>query len=547
MEILGRTIFVDKLAGPFSEGTLDRPFNNINNSAVANAFGSSSYGDIVRIVGNGGLDNNLTTEADNLSYQIGTSETGGSALTDGRAMNIPAGVTTMIDAGAVLKLRNSYINVGSSTVQVDRSNGALQVLGTPRLVDLSLSGQPVTTTLLGDDDQVSTEGYSDGSVIFTSTRDRLVDTAASGISPAPSSGNWGGIIFRRDIDRAEGRRDREDEGIFLQTVNHAEIRYGGGSNVLIDSVQQLVNPIQIVDMRPTVTFNQVTYSADSAISAAPNSFEETSFQAPQFQRGGVFTADYDRIGPDIHNNLLIENSINGLFIRVTTTPVDPAKEFTVSARFDDTDIVHYVAENLTVVGSPGGSIQDNVVPSWQNVTWQPLSSGALSGGSNYEYKLTFVDADGFESTASASFGVTIPGTFTNASVQLTALPTVGGLTEYVSRRLYRADPANPGDFYLVANLDAGSVSFIDDGSRQDAFLDPAHQGIRGRLDASLVMDAGLIVKLRGSRIELGHGTQLLAEADETNPIVFTSSLDDRFGVGGTFDTNNDGSDTTADR
>src|SRR6056300_1308836 len=107
-------------------------------------------------------------------------------------------------------------------------------------------------------------------------------------------------------------------------------------------------------MRPTVTFNQVTYSADSAISAAPNSFEETSFQAPQFQRGGVFTADYDRIDPDIHNNLLIENSINGLFIRVTTTPVDPAKKFTVSARFDDTDIVHYVAENLTVVGSPGG-------------------------------------------------------------------------------------------------------------------------------------------------------------------------------------------------
>ena len=548
MEVIGRTIFVDKLAGPFAEGTLDRPFNNIANSAVANAFGSSAYGDIVRIVGNGGLDNDITTEADNLSYQIGTSETGGGALTDGRSMNIPSGVTTMIDAGAVFKLRNSYINVGSSTVQVDRSNGALQVLGTPRLVDLSLSGDPVVTTLLGDDDQVSTEGYSDGSVIFTSTRDRLVDTAASGISPAPSSGNWGGLIFRRDIDQAEGRRDREDEGIFLQTVNHAEIRYGGGSNVLIDSVQQLVNPIQIVDMRPTVAFNTITYSADSAISAAPNSFAETSFQAPQYQQGGIFTADYDRIGPDIHNNLLVENSINGLFIRVTTTPVDPPKEFTVAARFDDTDIVHYVAENLTVVGSPGGSVQDDVVPTWQNVTWQPLSSGLLNGGDTYEYKLTYVDADGFESAPSAAFTTSIPGSFTSgASVELTALPTVGGLSEYVSRRLYRADPGAPGDFYLVAYLDAGSVSFIDDGSRQDAILDPAHQGIRGRLDASLVMDAGLIVKLRGSRIELGHGTQLLAEADETNPIVFTSSLDDRFGVGGTFDTNNDGNATTADR
>ena len=317
--------------------------------------------------------------------------------------------------------------------------------------------------------------------------------------------------------------------------------------MLIDSVQQLVNPIQIVDMRPNVTFNQVTFSADSAISAAPNSFEETSFQAPQYQRGGDFTADYDRVGPDIHNNLLVENSINGLFVRVTTTPVDLPKEFTVAARLDDTDVVHYVAENLKVAGSPGGSIRDDVRPTWQNVTWQPLSTGQLSGGNTYNYKLTYVDADGFESLASDPFDVTIPLALTNASVELTALPTVGGTSEYVSRRLYREDPATPGEFYLAVYLDAGSVSFIDDGSRQDAFLDPAHQGIRGRVDASLVMDAGLIVKLRGSRIELGHGTQFLAEADATNPVIFTSSLDDRYGVGGTFDTNNDEGDTTASR
>ncbi len=35
--------------------------------------------------------------------------------------------------------------VGSSTVQVDRSGGALQVLGTPRLVELSEQGDPITT------------------------------------------------------------------------------------------------------------------------------------------------------------------------------------------------------------------------------------------------------------------------------------------------------------------------------------------------------------------------------------------------------------------
>ncbi len=76
-EVLGRTIFVDKTAGPFADGSLDRPFNNIANAAVANAFGAALPGDIVRIVGNGGDDNDITTEADNFSYQIGVSDTGG--------------------------------------------------------------------------------------------------------------------------------------------------------------------------------------------------------------------------------------------------------------------------------------------------------------------------------------------------------------------------------------------------------------------------------------------------------------------------------------
>ena len=35
---IGRTIFVDKLAGPNADGSLDRPFNNIANNDVANAF-----------------------------------------------------------------------------------------------------------------------------------------------------------------------------------------------------------------------------------------------------------------------------------------------------------------------------------------------------------------------------------------------------------------------------------------------------------------------------------------------------------------------------
>ena len=547
-DVLGRTLFVDKAAGPAADGTLQQPFNNIANSSVPNAFGSSYFGDIVRIGGNGGLDGNLLTEEDNFSYQIGIAELGGAPLNDGSSMNVPRGVTTMIDAGAIFKLRNSYINVGSSTTQIDRSGGALQVLGAPRHVQLSVQGDPIVTTLVGDESGEGTDGYADGSVVFTSMRDRAVDANASGFSPEAAPGNWGGIIYRRDVDRAEGRKDLEDVGIFLQTVNHSELRYGGGSNVLIDSVQQLVNPIQIVDMRPTVSFNEIMLSADSAISAAPNSFEETSYQAPQFQKAGRFTADYDRVGPDMYQNLLLENSVNGVFIRVATTPVEAPKEFTVAARFDDTELVHYVAENLVVEGSPGGSIEDGIAPSMALVSSRRLAGGPLGPDSvpvgdppnpaiSYDYKMTFVDASGFESLASLdvfTFEVADP----DSSVQLTSLPAVPISGDYVSRRLYRS-VSGADNFVLVGRLDASTVLFTDDSAGGDAVLDLTLNGVRGRIDASLVLDPSLIVKLRGSRIEMGQGTQLLAEGRLQSPIVFTSSLDDRFGAGGTFDTNND--------
>ena len=44
-------------------------------------------------------------------------------------LDVPMGVTTMIDAGAVFKLRGSRIGVGSSNLNINRSGGALQVLG----------------------------------------------------------------------------------------------------------------------------------------------------------------------------------------------------------------------------------------------------------------------------------------------------------------------------------------------------------------------------------------------------------------------------------
>ncbi len=41
IDVSGKTIFVDKAAGPNADGSLARPFNNISSSSVANAFGAA--------------------------------------------------------------------------------------------------------------------------------------------------------------------------------------------------------------------------------------------------------------------------------------------------------------------------------------------------------------------------------------------------------------------------------------------------------------------------------------------------------------------------
>jgi hypothetical protein len=62
--------------------------------------------------------------------------------------------------------------------------------------------------------------------------------------------------------------------------------------------------------------------------------------------------------------------------------------------------------------------------------------------------------------------------------------------------------------------------------------------VSSRAPGSLIIDPGVVVKLQNSRIELERGaSQLIAEGDERNPIIFTSLGDYLFGAGGSFDTN----------
>ncbi|MEP4681774.1 MAG: matrixin family metalloprotease, partial [Rhodopirellula bahusiensis] len=260
---------------------------------------------LVRIIGND-ADGDPSTTADIKPYLIGTA-TSGAALRDGSDFRIPQGVTAMIDAGALIKMRKSNIDVGSSSIDIGRSASALQVLGTPET--------PVWLRSYFD----STFGGN--------------STGSSAVNP-PAAGDFGGIVLRDDSDL-------ESAGMFLNYISHSDIRHGGGK-VFVDSAEASFSPIHIIDARPTIAFNQITDSNSAAVSASPDSFDES---------GG-------RIGPDIVGNSLSGNTINGLFIRIETQDGEVVTKLTTPGRFNDTDIAHVLTENLVIAGNVGGRYWD---------------------------------------------------------------------------------------------------------------------------------------------------------------------------------------------
>ncbi|MCO8121425.1 tandem-95 repeat protein [Stieleria sp. TO1_6] len=435
-----KTIFVDKITGndaAANNGSLSSP-----KRTIAAALALSGEGDIVRILPNGGADGLITTQDDNLAYEIGFGGTTNSALADGAEFVVPKGVTVMIDAGALFKMKDAKISVGSETVDEDRSLAALQILGTP---------------------VIAGETGGTGEVFFTSWDDESLGVDTNPLPTVAQPGQWAGIEFRNDFDYSEGRHVWETEGIFLDFVSHANIQYGGGS---VNPNEPIVTPIQMNESRPTIIHNTIRNSADAAISADPNSFRESNFNAPIFQRADRFTSDYDRVGPQIFGNTLLGNSINGLFVRVETPAAGQLEPMTVSGRFDDQDIVHVLSQVLVLQGQPGGAVLLEDRPDVLSVALTSNSGGTLDENVSYTYRVTYVNANGSESLASlpTTAVVTSP---TMRSATLTNLPTTP--SEFVGRRLYRSIPGTP-NFEFVTQLDRVTTTFLDDGTTRGGLL-----------------------------------------------------------------------------
>ncbi len=136
-------------------------------------------------------DGNLATVGDNAAYNIGFDAIGG-ALSDGTRFEVPRGVTVMVDAGAILKLRGANVNAGSGRPHKHRSLA--------RALCKCWGRQPIRCT---------SPRYYDNSI----------GTPVSNL-PGVAKGNWGGIVFRNDSDL-------ESNGVFLNYVNMARVSYGG--------------------------------------------------------------------------------------------------------------------------------------------------------------------------------------------------------------------------------------------------------------------------------------------------------------------------------
>ncbi|UUO08812.1 GEVED domain-containing protein [Blastopirellula sp. J2-11] len=452
-------IYVDKTStrggqnNPALDGSLQRPFNNIQ--AALTLADQRGMGDVIRIIGLAGNSDDPTTLADNLAYYIGYDTTAGQVLEDGQQLIIPKDVTVMIDEGAILKFGvGGAVVVGSTSVNEDRSFAALQVLGIPERFDPYVNS---SDAIVEDVDRAGRR------VIFTSYNEENVGTK-SNTQFDPEGGDWGGVFFNNEVDREENHGNWQDNGIFLNSIVGGDFRYGGGI-ASINGEDFTLAPVYMEETRPALYFNNIVGSAGAAFSADPNSFEKTNFQvySPKSDfnlsdsyRIGQFnqaTPDYTRSGPAIFGNDFVTkalvttddtgavittlregydtNSLNGILVRINTPAGNLTEKLTVTANFDDTDIVHVLLENLLIEGTPGGLLVD-------------------------------------------PFGT------------LTA-----------------------------------------------------------RLDAGLVIDPNIVMKSNGSRIEVQMGASLIAEASSGNEIIFTSLHDDRYGFGGTFDTNGNGFATTA--
>lgn len=539
-----RTFIVDgTYTGTTQTGSLTQPFSTI--AAAISAADAAGRGDVIRIVGLQQNDNDPDTLSDDNAYLIGPDPfNAGQNLKDGRNIILPKGVTMMIDAGAILKFSNSSIQVGSTSVSDDRSFSALQILGIPERFSAYTDSNG---TLLEDtarkNQRVTLTSYRETTLLNDKTDGAEMVGTASNTQLDAEAGNWGGILFSQQVDRQQGRGTFEDAGIFLDSVIGADFRYAGGI-VNVNGASRSLAPVYMDEARPTINYNKIRLSAGAALSADPNSFQESDY-AVYNGAPSTFTSDIERVGPDIFGNHIVENSTNGILVRIKPSPASAVEKMTVAGRFDDTDIVYVIQDALYIDSTPGGPYSDDVdqfkVEHLQGIqVGNYIAVNAVSTqGQTVQLIITFNAVD---------------NPLDKYDIVLSDYTTEEALAQKIAELInqFRVDTLLSGLPGPVLDVNATAVGdVVKVTGNHTKFAVVSGNGIvvdkvyDARLDASLIVDPNVVVKFNGGRIEVGNSANFIAEGAPGRPVVFTSLADDRYGFGGTFDTNNDGTGSAA--
>ncbi|MEX0585064.1 MAG: hypothetical protein WD176_00370, partial [Pirellulales bacterium] len=194
----------------------------------------------------------------------------------------------------------------------------------------------------------------------TITNSTIVGSSGAAIGADPNSfeeskfrNNDPGTAFTSDYDRV----GPEIHGNRLSTLligNTLQISSVSSGSIPISVTTQVAHGFQ--------TGDRVRISGVLGNTAANGDFTVTVTSGTTFSlNGAIGNGTFIASGADVVNRLVtLDNSVNGLFVRIRIQAGSPIDKLDVSARFDDTDIVHVFSQALVLSGTPGGPRQQTV-------------------------------------------------------------------------------------------------------------------------------------------------------------------------------------------
>lgn len=141
-----------------------------------------------------------------------------------------------------------------------------------------------------------------------------------------------------------------------------------------------------------------------------------------------------------------------------------------------------------------------------------INSGANNFNGIYRYIMIYVTADGQNSNPSVPFETWLITGITNESLLLLALP-VPTDTRIISKQIYRTLKSGFTNYYLVATLDIGTVSFLDNVT--DANLNTAQT-----IEYLATIDSAKYIVSNGDRISLANITKTMTNRVLPPALVF---------------------------